>query len=341
MTSTAVPVVQINVDPSASIDIFVPPSLYPPGSQPGDLIQINRYSSSNNTLSHHYKNRLKPLLFRIDSPSPLPPTTPSSPANVTSELPSTALPQATASAPPRRLKPPSVTVHPSVVQAFPWIKSRSEVSLSLILSPPPQAIAANLIELYFSAVYLGRPDQFRLSLSLIQKVVFLNQRVSLAGNSGTRLRVGGIFTNSRNGGGKKVVTALVDEDTKVVFRSESARCFIFIEVSEETSHFEEDGSMLREKSEVFLTELFSQFYDRQPATSHTVSVILFGRVIYEDNGEGEEERAPMLKSDNGMLYRDFYKVSLCLSHSLLVTFFSASLVSSPSIRRKTPLSKKN
>ena len=73
--------------------------------------------------------------------------------------------------------------------------------------------------------------------------------------------------------------------------------------------------MLREKCETFLTELFSHWSGgtegrkhQSQSTSHTVSIILYGRVIYEDNGEGEETRAPLRRSEDGVLYRDFYKV---------------------------------
>lgn len=140
----------------------------------------------------------------------------------------------------------------------------------------------------------------RLSLSLSNTSLFLNQRVTLPG-SAARLRVGGIYNLDY----KKVRSAWVDEDTKIIFRSESARSYVFVEVSQEMDHFEEDGSMLKEKCEVFLKE----FLERIESTSHTLSIILYGRVIYEDNGQGEEERAPLRKTEDGVLYRDFFKVS--------------------------------
>lgn len=140
----------------------------------------------------------------------------------------------------------------------------------------------------------------RLSLALANTALYLNQRVTLPGSL-ARLRVGGIYNLDR----KQVRSAIVDDETKIVFRSESARSYIFIEISQEMDHFEEDGSMLREKCELFLKELLS----RIATTSNTVSIILYGRVIYEDNGQGDEERAPLRKDEDGVLYRDFFKVS--------------------------------
>lgn len=141
----------------------------------------------------------------------------------------------------------------------------------------------------------------RLSLAQANTALYLNQRVTLPGSL-ARLRVGGIYNLDR----KQVRSAIVDDETKIVFRSESARSYIFIEISQEMDHFEEDGSMLREKCELFLKELLS----RIATTTNTVSIILYGRVIYEDNGEGDEERAPLRKNEDGVLYRDFFKVCL-------------------------------
>lgn len=160
-------------------------------------------------------------------------------------------------------------------------------------------------------------------MSLVDTTVFLNQRVVLPGGSMARLRVGGIFNQE----GRHVRSAYIDDETKIVFRSESARAYVFVEISQEMWQFEEDGSMLREKCQVFLHELFAHWTGRMGkgidvkskgnATSHTVSIILYGRVIYEDNGEGEEERAPLRRLEDGTLYRDFYKVSLKLTGNLL------------------------
>lgn len=156
-------------------------------------------------------------------------------------------------------------------------------------------------------------------MSLVDTTVFLNQRVLLPGGSMARLRVGGIFNQE----GRHVRSAYIDDETKIVFRSESARAYVFVEVSQEMWQFEEDGSMLREKCEVFLHELFAHWTGRMGkgidvkskgnTTSHTVSIILYGRVIYEDNGEGEEQRAPLRRLEDGTLYRDFYKVSQRMS----------------------------
>lgn len=162
---------------------------------------------------------------------------------------------------------------------------------------------------------------FRLSLLLTDTSLNLGQRITLPGASQSRIRVGGIFSSATN---KSLKSCFIDSTTQIVFRSESTKDFVLVEVSQEMWNFEEDGSMLLSKCEMFLAELMGRWQPRTtngagggagrkrtlPATSHTVSVILYGRVIYDDEAEGEEDRAPLQRLEDGTLYRDFYKVGL-------------------------------
>lgn len=175
-------------------------------------------------------------------------------------------------------------------------------------------------------MYLGRSDMFRLSLLLTDTALNLNQRVTLPGASQSRIRVGGIFASATN---KSLKSCFIDSTTQIVFRSESTRNYVFVEVSQEMWNFEEDGSMLQSKCGMFLAELMGRWQPRTSghtgtakrralgATSHTVSVILYGRVIYDDEREGEEARAPLQRLEDGTLYRDFYKVGSLLASEML------------------------
>lgn len=165
-------------------------------------------------------------------------------------------------------------------------------------------------------MYLGRSDMFRLSLLLTDTSLNLGQRLALPGASQPRIRVGALFSSATN---KPLKSCFIDSTTQVVFRSESTRNYVLVEVAQEMWHFEEDGSMLLSKCEMFLAELMGKWQPRAggsagrrgkalPATAHTVSVILYGRVIYDSEEEGEEARAPLQRLEDGTLYRDFYKV---------------------------------
>jgi len=70
-------------------------------------------------------------------------------------------------------------------------------------------------------------------------------------------------------------------------------------------NFEEDGSLYHEKAILFLEELFGRWASR--GTSHLLSLILFSRVFYSDE-EKDDVPPPVLISQDGRSYKDFYKV---------------------------------
>ncbi|BGP14497.1 hypothetical protein JCM10213_003083 [Rhodosporidiobolus nylandii] len=319
------PPLELYVDPTAQQDVLILPTSYPPNTLPGDLIAVRPVLSA----SAKGKGRDKPLLFKVDKPPELD-------AGEKDGLAKVGLGA-------QRRGKASVTVSPTVAQGFGWVKNRCEVELSRIPSPPPRNLTATHVELYFNNMYLSRPDSFQLSLALVGKVLHTGQRVVLPG-SGARLRVGDMYSaaaprsspsSSRTGGASssssssphqlnaRLAAAYVTDETKFVFRSESARHYVFVEVSQELWQFEEDGSMLLEKAELFLHELFAHYSGKMTRdaedkrskgipTSHMQSIILYGRVIYDDADDAEEARAPLQRLENGTLYRDFYKVLLDL-----------------------------
>ncbi|BGP46641.1 vacuolar membrane-associated protein iml1 [Rhodotorula kratochvilovae] len=314
------PPVELHVDTAATSDVFVLPSALPPDAVAGDLVAIRpvlRPGSKG-------KGKDRPLLFRVDK-------------NADQDDQAATGGDGPVGLAARRRGKAQVTVSPVVAQSFSWIKNRIEVELSLIPSPPPPRLCASHVELYFNNLYLSRPDGFALSLALTDKVLHVGQRVALPG-SGARIRVGDMWSANSSGAAAtsrgssshakntRLDAAYITDETKFVFRSESARHYIFVEVSQELWQFEEDGSMLLEKCELFLQELWSHYSGKMSTeaedkrskgipTSHVASIILFGRVIYDDEQDAEEERAPLCRLEDGTLYRDFYKVVVDLTPS--------------------------
>ncbi|GAA6054213.1 hypothetical protein JCM3770_001395 [Rhodotorula araucariae] len=311
--------VELHIDTAASTDVVVHPSALPTGAVVGDLVAVRpvlRPGSKG-------KGKDRPLLFRVDRTND----------QDDQVAPGGDGPVGLAA---RRRGTAQVTVSPVVAQSFSWVKNRIEVELSLFPSPPPPRLCASHVELYFNNLYLSRPDAFALSLSLTDKVLHVGQRVALPG-SGARLRVGDMWSNSSgststsrgpspHAKNTRLDAAYITDETKFVFRSESARHYIFVEVSQELWQFEEDGSMLLEKCELFLHELWSHYSGKMSteaedkrskgiSTSHVASIILYGRVIYDDEQDAEEERAPLCRLEDGTLYRDFYKVVVDLTPS--------------------------
>ena len=189
----------------------------------------------------------------------------------------------------------TVTVNGHVQQGVKWIKNRVQIELSLV--DDEEEWHATYCDIHFQNIYLGRPDMLRTALALNDAPLFSGQRVSLPGSS-ARLRVGAMRTY------KSAVSAVLSSETRISWRSESGRVFLFVEVSAEMSQFEEDGSMLKEKCDEFMNQLSEHLQ----GTSHVLTVVLYGRVIYDSEEEGYERRAPMNKDEDGRWYRDFFKV---------------------------------
>lgn len=115
--------------------------------------------------------------------------------------------------------------------------------------------------------------------------------------------------------GQKVQSAFFDASTKPIFRSESARYVLFIQMSKEMWDFDADSTgeiMFSKVINGFLPELFSRWKQRN--VKHLISIVLFTRLVYEHSynkelrsGEPKVTRsADFIVEDPS--YRDFYRV---------------------------------
>ena len=116
--------------------------------------------------------------------------------------------------------------------------------------------------------------------------------------------------------GQKVPSAVFGPSTKPIFRSESARYVLFIQMSKEMWDFETDGTgeiMFNKVINGFLPELFKRW--QEIGARHLVSIVLFTRLEY-DVGISTEfvhhqlqfniSRLPL--TPDGVRYKDFYRV---------------------------------
>jgi len=136
-------------------------------------------------------------------------------------------------------------------------------------------------------------------MALVNSPAYVGREVGLGGLK-LRTKIGRIYIN-----GKRVSSGYITPFTNVVFRSESAKYYIFVQISEEMWNFEEDGSLYHEKAILFLEDLFSRW--DHIGTNHIVSIVLFARVFYTDE-EAARVPQPVLLSETGRHYKDFYKV---------------------------------
>lgn len=143
--------------------------------------------------------------------------------------------------------------------------------------------------------------------ALVNKAIYTDQRVSFIT---IKAVVKDIFVQ-----GQKVTSAFFDASTKPIFRSESARYILFIQMSKEMWDFDADGTgeiMFGKVINGFLPELFKRW--EQLGVKHLVTIVLFTRLEYEKgltagfvNTEMDTSN-PRVSFVDETSYRDFYRV---------------------------------
>lgn len=124
-----------------------------------------------------------------------------------------------------------------------------------------------MVEIHFKDTYLTRADMYRIAASLTNTCIYSTQRISYC--DVIRATINTIFRN-----GHKVFSAYVGPNTRVIYRSESARVIHLIQMSQEMWNFEENGDIMFNKLvNSFLPELFKKWRDE--ALHHLVTIVLF------------------------------------------------------------------
>ena len=144
--------------------------------------------------------------------------------------------------------------------------------------------------------------------ALSNKMIYKGQRIWFMGT--IKALVQTIFMQ-----GQKVHSAFFDASTKPIFRSESARYVIFIQMSKEMWDFDADSTgevMFSKVINGFLPELFARWKQRN--VKHLISLVLFTRMVYEKpytNGyipdDAEVNRSSEFTMENAS-HQDFYRV---------------------------------
>ncbi|KAI9272610.1 hypothetical protein BY458DRAFT_539708 [Sporodiniella umbellata] len=172
-------------------------------------------------------------------------------------------------------------------------RSRQEVVVELI---DPTPVSLDHIELAFKEQYLSRSDMWRLQQSLKGTCAYLEKKILYAGSIKTTVKR--LFKD-----GQECTSGYITEHTRIIFRSASAKYFLFIQMSKEMWEFDEDGELYFEKAvSNFLPQLFNNW--KEGGTNHVVSIILFTRVFYKS----PIEDPLLIQAEDGRYYKDFYKV---------------------------------
>ncbi|MCJ1356657.1 MAG: vacuolar membrane-associated protein iml1 [Icmadophila ericetorum] len=185
------------------------------------------------------------------------------------------------------------------------LKNRIPVILTKV---DEDAHSASHVEISFRDAYLTRADMWRLVISeLAGKSMYKGQRILFMGTIKAQVKT--IYVQ-----GQKVQSAFFGSQTKPVFRSESARYVLFIQMSKEMWDFDTDGTgeiMFHKVINGFLPELFRRW--EQIGARHLVSVILFTRLEYDQEQHLQSlhrvsDFAKLGTEATASTYRDFYRV---------------------------------
>ncbi|GAP84784.1 putative vacuolar membrane-associated protein iml-1 [Rosellinia necatrix] len=202
-----------------------------------------------------------------------------------------------------------VYVTKQVADAF-NLRKGTQVVLSPVDSSSP-AVEASHVELSFRDMYLSRSDMWKLAVAdLADRTVYRGQVIYFLGT--IKATVTTVFV-----AGRKVQSAFFGRQTRPIFRSESARYMLFIQMAREMWEFDSDGSgeiMFYKVVNGFLPALFKKWAILQ--VKHLVSIVLFARVEYDaglttdlaNTALHDHYYTGFQTSGNKRPYKDFYRV---------------------------------
>ncbi|KAK4993190.1 vacuolar membrane-associated protein iml1 [Elasticomyces elasticus] len=206
----------------------------------------------------------------------------------------------------QRSKQPAlqVSMHNSIAPVF-GFRHRMQVVVTLV---DKALYSANHVEITFRDQYLARADMWRMTISeLSLKTVYKGQKINFMGT--IKATVKNIYLH-----GKRVLSAYFSSHTKPIFRSESARYVVFLQMSREMWDFDAEGSgeiMFSKVINGFLPDLFKRWVKMN--AHHLVSIIMFTRLEYPEGlistDESTAHNLPRGDVDGQPAdFRDYYRV---------------------------------
>lgn len=196
-----------------------------------------------------------------------------------------------------------ISVTSSVANIF-GFKNRMQVLLSIVNR---EQCAASHVDIAFRDQYMVRSDMWRLVMSeLVDKIIYKGQKITFMGS--IKATIKNIFIRE-----KKVLSGYFSPHTIPVFRSESAKYVLFIQMSREMWDFDSEGSgdiLFSRVINGFLPELFKRWVNSD--VKHLVTIVLFTRVEYDVSAHPSISKLTgKLRSDTTASHvptRDFYRV---------------------------------
>ena len=191
----------------------------------------------------------------------------------------------------------------SLLQSIAWKFGIQKGTQVLVSTADEAACSASHVEVVFRDQYLARADMWRLiSAELANTCIFRGQTIVFMGTIKATIKT--IYVE-----GKKLPSALFHYSTKPIFRSESARYVLFIQMSKEMWDFDAEGTgeiMFDKVINGFLPELFRRWQELK--VRHLVSIVLFTRMVYEDRRDEGLIKTQKSLAEAISTSRDFYRV---------------------------------
>ncbi|KAL1303598.1 hypothetical protein AAFC00_006962 [Neodothiora populina] len=182
-------------------------------------------------------------------------------------------------------------------------------NMQVVVVPVEQDLhTASHVEIVFRDQYLSRADMWRLTVSeLNQRSIFKGQRIHFMGS--IKATIKNIYSS-----GRRISSAYFSSDTKPIFRSESAKYVIYIQMSREMWDFDAEGSgeiMFSKVINGFLPDLFKRW--QRMSVRHLVSIVLFTRMEYDKGTLIHHDDEEYTYDEDGIHgkdvdFRDYYRV---------------------------------
>ncbi|SCU80666.1 LANO_0B00826g1_1 [Lachancea nothofagi CBS 11611] len=171
----------------------------------------------------------------------------------------------------KRYKNAQISVLSGQLQHAIGLPTRSKV---WVKAKDRNACQADLVELYVKDCLIHRGDMWVFSSEITGSCVYNEQRLTFVDS--VRATVHGIYRE-----GKKVLSGYIGDDTKVVFRSESARLVFLIQITNEMWHFEENGDIYFYK---VVNSLFPTIFKKWKniGTHHTITIVFSASLDLSD-----------------------------------------------------------
>ncbi|KAF3904128.1 hypothetical protein AA313_de0202786 [Arthrobotrys entomopaga] len=182
---------------------------------------------------------------------------------------------------------------------------RSNVKLTLTEKSLHEA---SHVEISFRDQYLARSDMWRMAANeLAGHCIYSAKRINFVGS--IKAQMHGIWIR-----GRKVQSAYFSSKTRPIFRSSSARFVMFVQMSKEMWHFENEGKgeiLFNKMINGFLPELFKRW--KRFNAHHLVSIVLFTRIVYDGDTkicfmDAGDEMTALTAFGQQVQHRDFFRV---------------------------------